>query len=157
TVVDFEHGLNTCIRQLRLSLGDDAEVPRFIETVPRLGYRFKAEVAAVSREVSPRRPPRRWRTFAVAAALIVTVAGVLALIAAVPRGAHHSNLRPDLQELLLRGRLALEDPSEGAARGALELFEKVLAADPAYAPAQAAVADVYLQKPSSIPGVPPDV
>lgn len=40
--VDFEHGLNQCIRQIRLALDDDAETPRYVETLPRLGYRFIA-------------------------------------------------------------------------------------------------------------------
>ena len=44
TVVDFEHGLNTCIRQIRTALGEDGESPQIIETVPRLGYRFKPTV-----------------------------------------------------------------------------------------------------------------
>jgi TolB-like protein/Tfp pilus assembly protein PilF len=47
TFVDFNQGLNFCIRQIRTALGDDAEAPRFIETVPRRGYRFlgRAETA----------------------------------------------------------------------------------------------------------------
>jgi len=40
TFVDFEHSLNAAIRRLRMTLGDDAEVPRFVETVHRRGYRF---------------------------------------------------------------------------------------------------------------------
>src|SRR6266550_3982947 len=44
TFVDFEQGLNTCIRQIRSALGDSAATPRFIETVPRRGYRFVAPV-----------------------------------------------------------------------------------------------------------------
>src|ERR1700684_2077837 len=40
--VGFEHGLNFCIRQIRNALGDEADHPRFIETVPRRGYRFIA-------------------------------------------------------------------------------------------------------------------
>jgi TolB-like protein/Flp pilus assembly protein TadD len=40
TVVDFEHGLNFCIRQIRSALGESARRPRFIETLPRRGYRF---------------------------------------------------------------------------------------------------------------------
>src|ERR1700704_1491058 len=44
TFVDFEHGLNYSIRSIRSALGDDAEAPRFIETEPRRGYRFVAEV-----------------------------------------------------------------------------------------------------------------
>jgi len=40
TFVDFDQGLNFCIRQIRDALGDDAEAPQFIETLPRRGYRF---------------------------------------------------------------------------------------------------------------------
>lgn len=42
--VDFEHGLNQCIRQIRAALDDDAETPRYVETLPRLGYRFIAPI-----------------------------------------------------------------------------------------------------------------
>ena len=38
--VDFEQGLNFCIRQIREALGDTADAPRFVETLPRRGYRF---------------------------------------------------------------------------------------------------------------------
>ena len=41
-VVDFEHGLNTPVRKLRRALGDSPARPRFVETIPRRGYRFVA-------------------------------------------------------------------------------------------------------------------
>jgi DNA-binding winged helix-turn-helix (wHTH) protein/tetratricopeptide (TPR) repeat protein len=44
--VDFEQGLNFCIRQIREVLGDTADAPRFIETLPRRGYRFLLPVEA---------------------------------------------------------------------------------------------------------------
>ena len=44
TFVDFDHGVNTSVNRLREVLGDSAENPRFIETVPRKGYRFIAPV-----------------------------------------------------------------------------------------------------------------
>jgi TolB-like protein/DNA-binding winged helix-turn-helix (wHTH) protein/Tfp pilus assembly protein PilF len=44
TFVDFEHSLNTSIRELRAVLDDSATEPRYIETLPRLGYRFVAPV-----------------------------------------------------------------------------------------------------------------
>ena len=44
TFVDFEHGLNAVINRLRETLGDSADSPRFIQTVPRRGYRFIAQV-----------------------------------------------------------------------------------------------------------------
>ena len=44
TFVDFEQGMNTAVRQIREALGDDAETPIFVETVPKRGYRFIAPV-----------------------------------------------------------------------------------------------------------------
>jgi DNA-binding winged helix-turn-helix (wHTH) protein len=40
TFVDFEHSLNAAIKRLRSVLGDDADNPRYVETLPRRGYRF---------------------------------------------------------------------------------------------------------------------
>jgi DNA-binding winged helix-turn-helix (wHTH) protein len=40
TFVDFDHSLNTAIKKLRLALGDDNKKPRFVETLPKRGYRF---------------------------------------------------------------------------------------------------------------------
>ncbi|MDQ3417570.1 MAG: helix-turn-helix domain-containing protein [Acidobacteriota bacterium] len=42
TFVDFEVGLNSAVRKLREALDDSADNPRFVETVPRRGYRFVA-------------------------------------------------------------------------------------------------------------------
>ena len=46
TFVDFENGLNFSIRQIRAALNDDADTPRYVETLPRRGYRFIAPVDA---------------------------------------------------------------------------------------------------------------
>src|ERR1044071_2689996 len=48
TFVDFEHGLNFCIKQIRAALGDNAQAPRYVETLPRRGYRFIAPVEKLS-------------------------------------------------------------------------------------------------------------
>ena len=55
TFVDFDHGLNSAVNRLRETLGDSAESPRFIETLPRRGYRFIAPIDIVPRgyAVSP--------------------------------------------------------------------------------------------------------
>jgi TolB-like protein/DNA-binding winged helix-turn-helix (wHTH) protein len=47
TFVDFEQGLNFAINRIRTVLGDDADNPRYIETLPRRGYRFVAQVERV--------------------------------------------------------------------------------------------------------------
>src|SRR5579859_4862640 len=46
TVVEFEHSINAAIKALRVALGDDADNPRFVETLPRRGYRFIAPIVA---------------------------------------------------------------------------------------------------------------
>jgi TolB-like protein/Tfp pilus assembly protein PilF len=56
TFVDFEHGLNAAVKRLRAVLGDNAERPRFVETLHRRGYRFIARVERlndVSRSYEP--------------------------------------------------------------------------------------------------------
>jgi len=53
TFVDFEHSLNKDINKIREALGDTAESPRFIETVPRRGYRFVAPVGGSTKPVVP--------------------------------------------------------------------------------------------------------
>jgi TolB-like protein len=78
-VVDFEHSINTAVKRLREALGDDAEQPRFIETLPRHGYRFIAPVETIVPSVGAvREPPLRtpW-VVAVAGGLVVAVVGVL--------------------------------------------------------------------------------
>ncbi len=77
TFVDFEHGLNAAVKRLRDALGDSAENPRFIETVPRRGYRFIAAInGAAEATTRPRAPRRHSRTAAFA-----SVTAVLALAA----------------------------------------------------------------------------
>ena len=51
--VDFDHGLNKSVQKLRDALGDSATSPRYIETIPRVGYRF---IAPVRNGIPPREP-----------------------------------------------------------------------------------------------------
>ena len=72
--VDFDQGLNNAVKKLRLALGDDAESPRFIETVARRGYRFLAPVEEAGREPTATPPARRRaRPLRLALTLIVLV------------------------------------------------------------------------------------
>lgn len=60
--VDHERCINFYVRQLRRSLDDDAKIPRFVETLPRRGYRFVAavtETASVSGSAASKAAPRR--------------------------------------------------------------------------------------------------
>jgi TolB-like protein/DNA-binding winged helix-turn-helix (wHTH) protein/Tfp pilus assembly protein PilF len=51
TFVDFDHALNTAVKKIRAALNDDADFPRYIETVPRRGYRFIAPVTEEAAQV----------------------------------------------------------------------------------------------------------
>jgi len=60
THVGYEHGLNTAVNKLRVLLGDSAQRPRFVETLPRIGYRFIAPVTKPGTSHAPEqqnRPP----------------------------------------------------------------------------------------------------
>lgn len=59
TFVDFEHGLNTSIKELRAVLDDSASEPRYIQTLPKLGYRFIFPVEPQPQPHTPAAPPPR--------------------------------------------------------------------------------------------------
>lgn len=61
TFVDFDHGLNSAMNKLREALGDTAEHPRYVETVPRRGYRFIGAVEVVG-AARPQAPPEAGET-----------------------------------------------------------------------------------------------
>src|SRR5207248_2618422 len=54
TFVDFDHGINNAIKRLREALGDIAETPHYIETLPRRGYRFIGELSSALQPISGR-------------------------------------------------------------------------------------------------------
>jgi TolB-like protein/DNA-binding winged helix-turn-helix (wHTH) protein/Tfp pilus assembly protein PilF len=89
TFVDFEAGLNSAVRRLREALNDSAEKPRFVETLPRRGYRLIATVeapAALAPEKEetrgPARPASRFRLpFWTGAAAVGAVAALVATLA----------------------------------------------------------------------------
>ena len=91
--VDFEHSLNSAMKKLRAALGDSPENPRYIETLPRQGYRFIAPVEEIAlAELAAAIPPtetvemptvpalqRRWPLWlGIAALLVVLAAGIVA-------------------------------------------------------------------------------
>lgn len=97
--VDFEHGINAAIRQIRFVLGDHADAPRYIRTLPRRGYSFIAAVERVARPgesapepeaLAPAPARRRFitpRIAAIAAAMAIAIAGLVAWISQSRRSA----------------------------------------------------------------------
>jgi DNA-binding winged helix-turn-helix (wHTH) protein len=85
--VDFDRGLAYCISQVRSALGDSADAPRFVETLPRRGFRF---IAALESHEPPRRePPRTWMSSGAARL------AALVLLAAAAWGVWQLTFRPD--------------------------------------------------------------
>jgi Tol biopolymer transport system component len=83
TFVDFEHGLNAAVTRLRQALGDSREQPRYIETLPKLGYRFaatlEAETAGVKKEIPtvPGLVARRRIAFWIPVAVVLATGAVV--------------------------------------------------------------------------------
>jgi Tol biopolymer transport system component len=88
TFVDFDHGLNSAVARLRETLNDSAEQPRYVETIPKRGYRFIAEieetvlpaeiqegVTAAATEAKTSRSGVAWLWIAGAIALVLFLAG----------------------------------------------------------------------------------
>jgi len=109
TFVDYEQGLNTAVKRLREILGDSAEKPHYIETLPRHGYRLMVEVTAPQLEAPPSstttsRSRRIWLTLA-----------ALLVVALVAGGIWQARLRPTKIESL--AVLPLENLSGQPRRG----------------------------------------
>jgi serine/threonine-protein kinase len=105
TFVDFEHGINFCVKQIRDALGDSAEEPRYVETVPRLGYRFLGRIESDGPRDSDRELPRssshrRWKLGAGSLAAFLAI-GLLVLLRSKAPPA--DNPQPRFQLTLPRG------------------------------------------------------
>jgi Tol biopolymer transport system component/DNA-binding winged helix-turn-helix (wHTH) protein len=85
TFVEFEHSIATAIKKLRQALGDDANTPRYVETLPRRGYRFIAPVngpvaqpPSATEVDAPVKGSRTWRRWIAPGGAALLLAGVAA-------------------------------------------------------------------------------
>jgi DNA-binding winged helix-turn-helix (wHTH) protein len=84
--VDRNHNLDVVVNRLRTVLGDKGTSPRYIETVPRKGYRFIEPVTAIAQDAtatlgaSPANSPRPWSRSVFRYAAVATLAAILALL-----------------------------------------------------------------------------
>lgn len=141
THVDFDRSLNFCVAAVRRALGDDARRPRFIETIPRRGYRFLAEVRRVTGESAPV-PPRAapaWRPWAA-----VAILPVLLVQGPAPAPVHtRANARPAALAAFDRGQNLYARDVEGLRRSLAE-FDSARRLDDRFAEAHYALASTYL-------------
>src|SRR6266849_8489431 len=155
TFVDFEHSLNSAIKKLRQALGDSPENSRYIETIPRVGYRFIAPVEQVSAAAQPAgvsvvtdRPAvpagtvevagkRRWRIFPGISIERYAVMLLIVLIAAPSAYFAWSRLgsRPQPQKNKIAGEV----------HAALKGHESTRSNQPALSPKSAEAHDLYLK------------
>ena len=88
TTVNFQEGLDYSLRQVRIALADRARPARFVETIPRRGYRFLAPVERPGRTVDRLRRARRHKWTAAALAAVLLVAVTTALLERRPNRHH---------------------------------------------------------------------
>lgn len=123
TFVDFDHGLNNAIRRLREALGDSPENPRFIETVPRRGYRFKGilegspnkfqSILVMPLENLSRNPEEEYFADGLTDALITNLAKIGALrVISRTTTMHYKGVRRPLSEIARE--LKIDKVVEGA-------------------------------------------
>src|SRR5262245_24338073 len=75
THVDFDRGLAYCLSQVRSALGDSADNPRFVQTIPKKGYRFIAPVLGGQVVPAPQKRLSKYLWPAVAAAIVLGIVG----------------------------------------------------------------------------------
>jgi DNA-binding winged helix-turn-helix (wHTH) protein len=138
-VVEYETALNTIMHRLRVALDDHAEKPRYIETVPRRGYRFigRLEPPAVepARTATPARRmlPLRRAAAAASLALVLTAAGALATRLGAPDsggGVDASDEQQAALEQQARARILLQRRGPGDVDRARRYFGAVLVTNP---------------------------
>jgi DNA-binding winged helix-turn-helix (wHTH) protein/tetratricopeptide (TPR) repeat protein len=142
-VVDFDNGLNVAIRKLRVALDDVGDAPRYIETLPKVGYRFLARPGEVSHAPVAATPAVSNRPgargFALLAIVLVALGGLFwwwTKNDAPQKPKHVPSLRA--QELYLKGILERSRRDVNPTKSALAYFEAALKEDPEYAAAWAA-------------------
>jgi DNA-binding winged helix-turn-helix (wHTH) protein/tetratricopeptide (TPR) repeat protein len=148
TFVEFDQSLNFCVGRVRAALGDDARTPRYLETLPRRGYRFIAPVV----EIGPASPPRvaapsppfeqRIRLAGAVAALLFL--GLLQPHDGETARAHsREQATPPAREAFESGLRLWAEGVEGRRRS-IHMFQEAARRDPLFAEAHYAAADTYL-------------
>ncbi len=156
--IDFDLALNYSIRQIRLALDDSATRPRFVETLPRVGYRFLAAVEVHPRaEAPPKEAPRieppaaappaktrkvGWKQILVMILALASVGSLIALRSRVDRTRDLPVSPPRTPEVPEEAMRAYLEGQYFAARSdpkARDAFRKATTLAPRYAPAWAAL------------------
>jgi DNA-binding winged helix-turn-helix (wHTH) protein/tetratricopeptide (TPR) repeat protein len=151
TFVDFDGGLNFCVNRIRRVLGDDADAPLYIETVPRRGYRFVAPVTVEEAMAAPapsRAPAAArswlWPRLTVAAGLLTAAFLQQGQSPPAEPGRVLDGIAPAARAAYLRG-VYQAGRDAGQAESEAALLEAVRL-EPGFAAAHAALAESYLRQ-----------
>jgi DNA-binding winged helix-turn-helix (wHTH) protein/Tfp pilus assembly protein PilF len=165
TFVEFDSAVNACVSQIRAALGDRPTSPRFIETLPRRGYRFVAAVEpvtpaglpvaaptapSVAAEPAANAPARTRGRLTVGFGLALTAGAVVLVLAAAASGSRRAvgdYVRGTSVEALQkyeRGRAGLEDAGPTELIDRVRFFNTAIARSPDFAEAYAGLADAKL-------------
>ena len=135
TFVEFEQGLNFSIRKIRIALEDSATDPRYLETVPRRGYRFLAPV-----RTGPAPPRTVWR--AIAGLMLGLM--LLAVHPEPPPAETGAHLRGPAFQAYTEGRFLAQRRNPGDREKALVRLEDAMRLAPGFAPAYGVYASLRL-------------
>jgi DNA-binding winged helix-turn-helix (wHTH) protein/tetratricopeptide (TPR) repeat protein len=157
TFVDFEHGLNAAVNRLRQVLGDSADQPRYIETLPGRGYRFIAPLESGAPETLP--PPQAPHQPAVDEPVLGiavtppssprslpltrlgTISGALLILVAVGIwGTHWVKQREELYRLQMQGDFYVSKWTEAEIRKGIDYYNRAILLDPSDASSYAGLA-----------------
>ncbi len=145
TFVDFDNNLNTAVYKLREALADTGEIPRYIETLPKKGYRFigKIEGDAPTSAAQPSSVLRSpWRA-SVAASLLLVVVAIASYVALTGRtsAASAASSSPSAREAFLKGRYLMEKGNPQDTVQAIQFFEEAISHDSGFAEAHSALSN----------------
>ena len=149
--VDFNHGLNNAVTRLRQALHESADAPQYIETLPRVGYRFIHALEVRESDPGPpaaasRAPMRRFSIAAAGALLVVAAGAGLAYWSALGADAT-ADRRPtdnaEAYDAYLRGLESFERRSKESTRLSIQFLERAIEADTEFAEAYASLAMAY--------------
>ncbi len=120
TFVEFDHALNTAVKKIRIALGDCANSPEYVETIPKRGYRFLIPVEVVenstSRMQEPAAPgPRVWTRRNPVIVMLLTIV----LLSGGLLARHWQSARDAAHKRMVLAVLPLEDWSEDAGHALL--------------------------------------
>lgn len=143
--VEFDLSLNSCLRDIRHALGENPKAPKFIETLPKRGYRFLAEVSLVT----PHFPFWFNTPFSRAALGVSLVFGLVLLVVGTQTSIFSSPranipvpvaVQEEARALVLAGVSAIYDDEVPKTEEALDLFAQAIAVDPTYTEAHLMIA-----------------